>query len=137
MPETPRSAKARAIVRSHDGAVMAVWNDNGTIDQTIVMQAADDFRVPIPSSSLVVYPLRGVWDSRALSEDWSDVLSSTKTGSMMLRRPPGSAAVMYLSSVAPLAPRVIDGSYPGRAKRSPRSVALTARRFTKSYKQTA
>jgi Protein of unknown function (DUF2723) len=102
---------SRDLVRSHEGAVMAVWNEDGSLGQTFVMQAADDFRVPIPSSPLFVYPLRGVWDSQELSaEDWSDVLSSTQTGSTMLKLPAGAAVVMYLGSVAPLAPRVIDRS---------------------------
>ncbi len=98
-------------MRTLEGAVMAVWNADGGLKQTVVLQAADDFRVPIPSNSLSVYPLRGVWASQELSRDgWTDVASATGTGSTMLKVPAASSVVAYLGSVSPLAPRVIDRS---------------------------
>ena len=89
---------SRDLVRSHEGAVMAVWNADGTLEQTFVMQAADDFRVPIPSSSLVgLSAARRLDQSGAVSEDWTDVMSSaTAQVATMLKLPAGSAVVMYL-----------------------------------------
>jgi len=101
----------RDLVRSFEGPVMAVWNPEGGLKQAAVLEAVNAFRVPIPSSSLSVYPLRGVWTSEELSaDDWTDVLSTTDTGSTMLKVPAGSAVVMYFGSGAPLAPRVTDRS---------------------------
>ena len=60
---------------------MAVWNPDGGLKQAVVLQASDGFRVPIPSSSLSVYPLRGVWAGSELSADgWTDIVSATATG---------------------------------------------------------
>ena len=102
---------SRDLVRTLDGAVMALWNADGGLERTFVMQATDDFRVPIPSNNLSVYPLRGVLPGQELSEkEWTDVASATHTGSTMLRVPSDSAVVLYLGSGAPLAPRVIDRS---------------------------
>ena len=102
---------SRDLVRTLEGAVMAVWHEDGDLEETFVLLAENDFRVQIPTSPLSVYPLRGVWPSQELSRnDWTDVLTSTRTGSIMLRVPANSAAVMYLGSEAPLAPRYIDRS---------------------------
>ena len=102
---------SRDLVRTLDGVVLAVWNLSGGLKQTSVLQAADQYRVPVPASSLSVYALRGVWDSQELTdEDWTDVQSSTATGNTMLKVPAGSEVVMYVGSAAPLAPRVVDRS---------------------------
>jgi hypothetical protein len=92
---------------------MAVWNVDGELDRTFVMDAANDFRLPIPSNSLSVYPLRGVWPGQTLSmHDWTDVADTTRTGTTMMQVPADSAAVLYLFSDSPLAPRAFDRSSP-------------------------
>jgi hypothetical protein len=102
---------SRDLVRTRDGAAIAVWNPDGSLEHTLVMRAADDFRVPVPPSSLSVYPLRGIWPSEKVSsDDWTSIVDSTRTGSMMLRVPAGSTVVLYVSDDGRLAPRVIDRS---------------------------
>jgi hypothetical protein len=102
---------SRDVVRTRHGAVMAVWNVDGELDGTFVMEADDDFRLPIPSNSLSVYPLRGVWPSQTLSiPEWTDVSNATRTGTTMLKVPAESTVVIYLASDVPLAPRAIDRS---------------------------
>jgi Protein O-mannosyl-transferase TMEM260-like len=102
---------SRDLVRTLEGAVIAMWNDKGGLKQSGVLQAADAFRVPLPMNSLSIFPLQGIWASRELARDrWTDVASTTDTGSIMLRVPAASSVVVYLGSVSPLAPRVVDQS---------------------------
>jgi hypothetical protein len=98
-------------VRSFEGPVMAVWNPEGGLKQAVVLQASNGFRVPIPSSSLSVYPLRGTWAGSELSVDgWTDIRSATATGSTMLKLSAGSSAVIYVAGPSRLAPRLTDRS---------------------------
>jgi hypothetical protein len=101
----------RDLVHSFEGPVLAVWNPEGGLKQAVVLQASDGFRVPIPSNSLSVYPLLGVWGATELSADgWTDIMNATATGTTMLKLPAGSSAVIYLAGLSPLAPRVTDRS---------------------------
>ena len=102
---------SRDAVRTLEGAVLAVWSADGRLEHTMVLQAAHDFRVPVPSGPLSVYRVRGVWAGLDLSaDDWTDVVGAARTGSTMVRLPPHSSAVIYLGGAAPLAPRIIDQS---------------------------
>jgi Protein of unknown function (DUF2723) len=101
----------RDLVRSFEGPVMAIWNPAGGLKQAVVLQASNGFRVPIPPSSLSVYPLLGVWPGTELSADaWTDIVGATTTGSTMMKLPAGSSAVIYIADLSPLEPRVTDRS---------------------------
>jgi Protein O-mannosyl-transferase TMEM260-like len=101
----------RDLVRSFEGPVLAVWSPDGGLKQAVVLQASDGFRVPIPSNSLSVYPLLGMWGGTELSADgWTDIMNATATGTTMLKLPAGSSAIIYLAGLSPLAPRVTDRS---------------------------
>ena len=100
---------SRDLSRSFEGAVMAVWSAEGELEQTFVLQAADDFRVSIPSNPLSVYALQGVWPRQDLSNaEWTDVAAATRTGSAMLSVPADSTVVAYLGSTVRLVPRALD-----------------------------
>jgi hypothetical protein len=102
---------ARDIVRSADGAAVAVWNPDGRLAHAYVLQASQDFRVPVPAGPLSVYRLREAWTSQDLPVgDWTDVTRALRTGSVMVRVQPGSGVLLYVGDDAPLAPRVVDRS---------------------------
>jgi hypothetical protein len=102
---------ARDIVRTSEGAVMAIWGPDGRLLNTFVLQADDEFRVPIPTGPLSVYPLRGVWAGQEVrADEWTDVTASAHTGSVMLHVPPGETLVVYVGDDTRLAPRVIGRS---------------------------
>lgn len=101
---------SRDIVRSAEGAVVAIWREDGSLEQTAVLQAADDFRAPLPAGPLSVFPLRGVPDAREVGDEWTPVTEAVQTGSVMFSVPGQSTVVAYVADDAPLAPRVIDQS---------------------------
>jgi hypothetical protein len=58
--------------------------------------------------------VRGLWSGQEVPPDgWTDVSSTMHSGSLMVRVPPGSTAVMYAGDDTPLFPRVIDRSSDG------------------------
>lgn len=112
----------RELVRSSEGVVMAVWDSDGRLFGTYVLQAAA-FGVPLPSGSLSAYQLRGVAERRQIGDDgWSDVSSLFQTGSVTLRIASGSSVVLYVGDDEPLAPRLF-----GATGRAPLVVASRAR----------
>jgi hypothetical protein len=105
----------RELVRSTEGIVMAVWSADGHLDDTFVLEAADRFQVPIRRGPLSAYKLRGTWTRERIAADsWTDVTSSLRSGSVMVRVASGEKLVLYLGDDAPMAPRVYDSS--GRAR---------------------
>jgi hypothetical protein len=105
---------SRDIVRTAEGAAVAVWTPQGRLAHAFVLQAREAFRVPIAAGPLSVYPLRGLWSGQELGSDgWADVSATMRTGSVMVRVPPGGTAVIYASDDARLSPRVIDRSSEG------------------------
>lgn len=102
---------SREIARTSEGVVFAVWKPDGSLNRSFVLQAFEDFRVPLPVGPLSVRPLRGVWPSVPVSSSgWADLTPMAATGSVMATLPPGSAVVVYLCDDTPLAPRVFDQS---------------------------
>ena len=94
---------------------MAVWSADGHLDDTFVLEAADRFQVPIRRGPLSAYKLRGTWTRERIAADsWTDVTSSLRSGSVMVRVASGEKLVLYLGDDAPMAPRVYDSS--GRAR---------------------
>lgn len=103
----------RDLVRSSEGVALALWNADGSRGPAFVLQPADGFIVPVPTSSLSVHRLRGVWPRTPLpAGTWTDVSASADTGSLMIRFPAGGSAVVYVGDDAPLAPRAFDKSSP-------------------------
>ncbi len=101
---------ARDIVRTVAGAAVAIWSSDGTLEDAFVLQADDQFRVPLRAGPLSLFPLRGTWWSQEIRSEWADALSACRTGSVMARLAAGQTAVLYVGDGAPLAPRVIDRS---------------------------
>ena len=102
---------SRDIVRTAEGAAVAVWTPEGRLAHAFVLQARDAFRVPIPTGPLSVYPLRGLWPGQRLpQEGWADISRTMRTGSLMVRVPPGGTVVIYAIDDRPLMPRMIDRS---------------------------
>jgi len=107
--------EGRELVRSAEGIVVAVWEPDGDLMQTFVLQAADRFRVPIAAGPLSAYKLRGTWThERITSDTWANVSRSFQTGSVMVRVAAGEKLVLYFGDDVPMAPRVFDSS--GRAR---------------------
>jgi Protein O-mannosyl-transferase TMEM260-like len=105
----------RELVHSSEGIVIAVWEPDGDLMDTFVLQAADRFQVPISSGELNAYRLRGIWTHDRISADtWTDVSQSFQSGSVLVRVASGEKLVLYLGDDAPMAPRVFDSS--GRAR---------------------
>jgi hypothetical protein len=99
----------RDIVRTRSGAVLAVWGPDGRLIRAGVLPLRDGFRVPLPASSLSVYPLRGLLPTLAVrTASWTDLRAVLRTGSAIVRAPAGQAVVLYLRDEGRLAPRVID-----------------------------
>jgi Protein O-mannosyl-transferase TMEM260-like len=101
----------RDVVRTSEGAAVAVFTPDGKLSDAFVAKAAEDFRVPLPIGPLSIYSLRGAGRGVDFGRDaWSDVTSVCRTGSMMLRIHGGQTAVLYVSDDRPLRPRAVDKS---------------------------
>ncbi len=101
----------RELVRSAEGIVVAVWDPDGDLMQTFVLQAADQFQVPVAAGPLSAYQLRGSWMRERIAGDtWTDVSRSFQSGSVMVRVASGEKLVLYLGDDAPMTPRVFDSS---------------------------
>ena len=96
----------RELVRSAEGIVVAVWQPDGDLMRTFVLQAADQFQVPVAAGPLSAYKLRGSWMRERIAADtWADVSRSFQSGSVMLRVASGEQLVLYLGDDAPMAPK--------------------------------
>jgi hypothetical protein len=101
----------RDLVRTFDGPAVAVFGPDGKLDGAFVLQAAANFRVPLPIGPLSIYPLRGDWRGQDFGQgDWSDVTSACRTGSVMLQVPRSGTVVLYVADDRPLEPRTFDKS---------------------------
>ena len=121
----------RELVRSSEGIALAVWGPDGHLSGTFVLQAADQFQVPIASGALSAYRLRGDWTrERIVADAWTDVSKSLQTGSVMVRVSSGEKLVIYLGDDRPMAPRVFDSSDRAKVEVSsgPTVVAASAAR---------
>jgi hypothetical protein len=117
----------RELVRSTEGIVMAVWSADGHLADTFVLEAADRFQVPIRPGPLSAYKLRGTWTRERIAADsWTDVSSSLRSGSVMVRVASGEKLVLYLGDDAPMAPRVYDWSERARVDVSSGSTVASA-----------
>jgi hypothetical protein len=105
---------SRDVVRTTEGVAVAVWNADGRLAHAFVLEAARDFRVPIAAGPLSVYPARSPRPRDDLPVGgWTDVLTSLRTGSAIVRVEPGASAVLYASDDGPPLPRIIDRSSDG------------------------
>jgi hypothetical protein len=101
----------RDVVRTFEGAGVAVFTPDGKLGDAFVAQAGEDFRVPLPIGPLSIYSLRGSGRGVDFGRNaWSDVTSVCRTGSLMLRIHGGQTAVLYVSDDRPLRPRTVDKS---------------------------
>jgi hypothetical protein len=101
----------RDVVRTVEGAGVAVFTPDGKLGDAFVVRADEGFRVPLPIGPLSIYPLRGDWHGLDLNRNaWSDVTSVCRTGSVMLRVGGGQTAVLYVSDNRPLEPRTVGSS---------------------------
>jgi hypothetical protein len=102
---------SRDIVATSEGAAVAVWDPEGRLNRTFVLQPGDGFGVPVRTSPLSVYRLRGLWTQQHVTAgDWTDLADIAATGSLMAHVPAGAALVLYLQDDEPLAPWISDWS---------------------------
>ena len=100
---------SRDLVRSADGVTVTTWDPDGHIDQTMVLEETNGFRVPLEIGPLSVYPLRGTWPRQDVSSTaWADIGGALATGSVLLHVPAGRQVVLYAGDDRPLEPRVFD-----------------------------
>jgi len=103
----------REVVRSSAGMVVATWSPQGALQETLVLEAGGDGRVPVPRSPLSVYRLRGEWWSdEVVAGRWADASTATASGNVMVRLGPGATVTLCAGDAARLAPRVFDKSNP-------------------------
>lgn len=101
----------REVVRASAGMVVATWSPQGTSQETFVLEAGGDGRLPAPRSPLSVYRLRGEWWSDEVAVGrWADASTATASGSVMARLGPGATITLCAGDAAALAPRVFDKS---------------------------
>ena len=101
----------RDIVRTTEGAAVAIWTAEGRLEHAFVLERASGFAVPLKAGPLSVYPLRGPRPSQTIGPDaWTDVRQSVLTGSVMLRVASGTTVELLCGDRFPLAPRAIDRS---------------------------
>ena len=85
---------SRDLVRSENGVTVTTWDPDGHIDQAMVLEESDGFRVPLEIGPLSVYPLRGTWSGQKVtSTKWVDVAGSLGSGSVLLHVPAGRQIV--------------------------------------------
>jgi len=113
---------SRDLVRSENGVTVTTWDPDGHIDQAMVLEESNGFRVPLEIGPLSVYPLRGTWSGQEVtSTAWADVAGSLGSGSVLLHVPAGRQIVLYAGDDRPLEPRVFD--------RPPVAVDVEVKRF--------
>ena len=101
----------RDVVRTFEGIAVAVFTVEGRLDDAFVLRPQADFRVPLPIGPMSIYPLRDEWRGQDIGqEEWRDVTDACRTGSVMLRVPPGRSLVLYAADDRPLEPRIFDKS---------------------------
>jgi hypothetical protein len=102
---------SRELVWTSGGVAVAAWAPDGTVAHTFVLQADDDFRVAVPGGPLSVYRVLGAWHRQDVPAGrWSDITGAVSTGSVMVRLPPRTAVVLYVSDDGALAPRMVERS---------------------------
>jgi Protein of unknown function (DUF2723) len=98
---------SRDLVRTSEGAVVAVWARDGRLTHALVLQAVDGFRASLPAGPLSALPVgRGALQD--VKGSWADVTPSVGTGGVVVRVPAGQTLVMQVSDDRPLQPRVVD-----------------------------
>ena len=101
----------RDVVRTFEGIAAAVFTAEGRLDDAFVLRPQADFRVPLPIGPMSIYPLRDEWRGQDIGqEEWRDVTEACRTGSVMLRVPPGRSVALYAADDRPLEPRIFDKS---------------------------
>jgi Protein O-mannosyl-transferase TMEM260-like len=101
----------RDIVRTSEGVAVAVFSAEGRLNGAFVLRPDTDFRVPLPIGPLSIYALRENWQGHDIGQqEWRDVTEACRTGSILLRVPPGRTVVLYAVDDRPLEPRAFDKS---------------------------
>jgi hypothetical protein len=97
----------RDLLRTQDGAALAVWGPDGRLLRAHGLQAANGFLVPLPPGALSVYPLLGTApDTTVPPGAWVDVTAAASTGSVTVDVPAGSRLELRAEDDAPLSPRI-------------------------------
>jgi hypothetical protein len=111
----------RDVVRTFDGAAVAVFTPDGSLDSAFAIRAETEFRVPLPIGPLSIFQVRGRWHGEEFGQrERRDVKAVCRTGTVMLRIPGGHSAVLYVADDAPLAPRMFERSQNGADRRCAR-----------------
>jgi hypothetical protein len=102
---------SRDIVATREGAAVAVWDPAGRLSRTLVLEPTNRFHVPVATSQLSAYRLRGHWAKQNVTGDaWADLAGIAGTGQMMAHIPRGAELLLYLQDDEPLAPRTSEWS---------------------------
>jgi hypothetical protein len=98
---------SRDLVRTSEGAVLAIWRPDGRLTHAVVLQAVEGFRASLPAGPLSAYPVRRA-SAQEVGADWTDVTPTVAFGGFVIRVPAGQALVMQVSDDGLLQPRVVD-----------------------------
>jgi Protein of unknown function (DUF2723) len=99
---------SREIVRTLEGAVFAAWEPDGDLVAAFVLEAADDFQVPLPVTSLSAYPLGALPDPTPVDHRWTNLSAAFETASAIVHVPSGERLVLLFGDDTALAPRVVE-----------------------------
>lgn len=98
---------SRDLVRTSEGAVLAIWRRDGRLTHVLVLQAVDGFRASLPVGPLSAYPVRRAV-GQSIGVEWTDVTQAAGGGSVVVRVPAGQSMVLQVSDDGPLQPRVAE-----------------------------
>ena len=98
---------SRDLVRTSEGAVLAIWGRDGRLAHALVLEAIDGFRASLPAGALSVVRVRRA-SPQHVQADWADLAESVATGGVVVHVPAGQTLVMQVSDDEPLQPRAVD-----------------------------
>ena len=99
----------REVVRTTAGVAVAVWNENGALRVAFVLEPESGYRVPANVRRFDVRPVLPASRRQHLQPGhWADISSVARTGSVVVRVPPGASVTLRVGSDGRLRPRVFD-----------------------------
>jgi hypothetical protein len=101
-------AGGRDLIRTSDGAAMAIWTPDGRFVQAFALVPADGYQVPLAITAMTAYPLIGVSEARDVASGADvDVTALAATGSITASVPAGLTLTLDIADAGASAPSVV------------------------------
>jgi hypothetical protein len=116
-------AGGRDLIRTSDGAAVAIWAADGALLRTFVLGPAGGYQALLEPDALSAYPLIGVAESRGIEADALavDVTPLAGTGSLTASVPAGGTLTLAIEDAGPFAPYVVHNEGDARIDVQPPS----------------